>query len=126
GEVFVALQTVQRDGHDFLAAALAAKASAAIVARVNKKINLPQLVVADPAKAWRAVAAAHRRQFPGPVVGITGSAGKTSTKELLRLLLGPAVHATQANENNLLGVPLTLCGLDPVAHRFGVIEAGIS
>ncbi len=126
GEVFVALQTKQRDGHDFLEAARAAGAAAALVARVNDKINLPQLLVADPAQAWRAVAAGHRQQFPGPIVGITGSAGKTSTKELLRLLLGPAVHATQANENNLLGVPLTLCGLDPAAHRFGVIEAGIS
>ncbi len=126
GEVFVALQTARRDGHEFLEAARAAGAAAAIVARVNEKINLPQLVVADPAKAWRAAAAAHRKNFPGQVVGITGSAGKTSTKELLRLMLAPAVHATQANENNLLGVPLTLCGLDPAAHRFGVIEAGIS
>jgi len=126
GEVFVALRTAKRDGHDFLETARAAGAGAALVAQVNEKITLPQLLVADPAKAWRAAAAAHRKNFPGPVVGITGSAGKTSTKELLRLLLGPAVHATQANENNLLGVPLTLCGLDPVAHRFGVIEAGIS
>jgi len=126
GEVFVTLETSRRDGHDYLEAARAAGASAAIVARVNEKIKLPQLVVTEPAQAWRMAAAEHRRQFPGPVVGITGSAGKTSTKELLRLLLGPAVHATQANENNLLGVPLTLCGLDPVAHRFGVIEAGIS
>ncbi len=126
GEVFVALQTPRRDGHDFLETARAAGASAAIVARVNDKINLPQLLVADPAQAWRAAAAGHRAQFPGQVIGVTGSAGKTSTKELLRLILAPAVHVTHANENNLLGVPLTLCGLDPVAHRYGVIEAGIS
>jgi UDP-N-acetylmuramoyl-tripeptide--D-alanyl-D-alanine ligase len=126
GEIFVALRTAKRDGHDFLETARAAGATAALVDRVSEKINLPQLLVADPAAAWRAVAAAHRKNFPGPIVGVTGSVGKTSTKELLRGLLGPAVHATSANENNLLGVPLTLCGLDPVAHRFGVIEAGIS
>jgi UDP-N-acetylmuramoyl-tripeptide--D-alanyl-D-alanine ligase len=126
GEVFVALRTAKRDGHDFLETAGAAGAGAALVAQVDENIKLPQLLVADPAAAWRMVAAAHRKNFPGPIVGVTGSAGKTSTKELLRGLLGPAVHATQANENNLLGVPLTLCGLDPVAHRFGVIEAGIS
>jgi len=126
GEIFVALRTAKRDGHDYLETARAAGASAALVAQVNEKILLPQLLVADPALAWRAIATAHRKIFPGPIVGVTGSAGKTSTKELLRGLLGPAVHATQANENNLLGVPLTLCGLDPAAHRFGVIEAGIS
>jgi UDP-N-acetylmuramoyl-tripeptide--D-alanyl-D-alanine ligase len=83
-------------------------------------------VVGDPAQAWRAIAAANRRRFPGPIIGVTGSVGKTSTKELLRTILGPTAWATQANENNLLGVPLTLCGIDPVAHQFGVIEAGIS
>jgi UDP-N-acetylmuramoyl-tripeptide--D-alanyl-D-alanine ligase len=126
GEVFVALRTAKRDGHDFLETARVAGAAAAIVARVNDKVNLPQLVVGDPARAWRAIATANRRRFSGPVIGVTGSVGKTSTKELLRAILGPAAHATQANENNLLGVPLTLCGLDPVAHHYGVIEAGIS
>ncbi len=126
GEIFVALKTPKRDGHDYLEAARAAGAGGALVAQVDERVALPQLLVAEPARAWRAVAAAQRKNFPGSIVGITGSAGKTSTKELLRLLLGPAVHATQGNENNLLGVPLTLCGLDPVAHRFGVIEAGIS
>ncbi len=126
GEVFVALRTTKRDGHDFLETARAAGAAAAIVAKANENVKLPQLVVADPAVAWRAIAAANRRRFPGPVIGVTGSVGKTSTKELLRAIMGPSVWATYANENNLLGVPLTLCGLDPVAHQYGVIEAGIS
>ncbi len=126
GEIFVALKTAKRDGHDYLETARAAGAGAGLVAQVNKEVELPQLLVADPARAWRDVAAAQRKNFPGPIIGITGSAGKTSTKELLRLLLAPGVHATQANENNLLGVPLTLGGLDPVAHRFGIVEAGIS
>lgn len=126
GEVFVALRTPKRDGHDFLETARAAGAVAAMVEKANDKINLLQLVVENPAEAWRAIAAANRQRFPGQVIGITGSVGKTSTKELLRAMLGPAVWATRANENNLLGVPLTLCGLDPVAHQYGVIEAGIS
>lgn len=128
GQVFVALKTSQRDGHDFLAAALAAGASAAIVAIPNRTLALPQLVVADPLAAFQTIAREHRRAFPGKVIGISGSAGKTSTKDLLALLLGgmPGVLATQGNLNNHLGVPLTLTRLDPAVHAFAVIEAGIS
>ena len=128
GQVFVALKTEKRDGHDFLAAAHAAGAGAAIVATANAAIALPQLVVADPLAAFQAIAREHRRTFRGPVVGISGSAGKTSTKELLTLVLGGAgsgVLSTEGNLNNHLGVPLTLTRLDP-AHAVAVIEAGIS
>ncbi|MFH1497887.1 MAG: UDP-N-acetylmuramoyl-tripeptide--D-alanyl-D-alanine ligase [Verrucomicrobiota bacterium] len=133
GEVFVAIKTDRRDGHDFLAQAAAAGASAALVSRADPAVDLPQLVVADPLKAFQAIARAHRCAFKGQVVGITGSAGKTSTKNLLALLLGGAeggpeggVLATEGNLNNHLGVPLTLTKIDPDAHRFAVIEAGIS
>ena len=129
GQIFVALKTGKRDGHDFLAAAHAAGASAALVATPNPAIALPQLVVADPLAAFQAIAREHRRAFRGPVVGISGSAGKTSTKNLLALLLGgeaAGVLATEGNLNNHLGVPLTLTRLDPAAHTFAVIEAGIS
>jgi UDP-N-acetylmuramoyl-tripeptide--D-alanyl-D-alanine ligase len=126
GEVFVALRTAQRDGHNFLGAAKEKGAAAGVVEREARDVSLAQLQVSDPATAWRTVAREHRLRFPGPVVGVTGSAGKTSTKDLLREILGPAAHATHANENNLLGVPLTLCGLDPAVHRAAVIEAGIS
>lgn len=88
GQVFVALQTEKRDGHDFLGAAQAAGASAAIVARADERLRLPQLVVADPLAAFQTIAREHRRAFRGRVVGISGSAGKTSTKDLLALLLG--------------------------------------
>jgi len=128
GEVFVALRTERRDGHDFLPAAQAAGAAAALVAAPNRDLALPQLVVADPLAAFQAIARAQRQLFRGPVVGISGSAGKTSTKELVALLLGgePAgVLATEGNLNNHLGVPLTLTRLDPERHRFAVIEAGI-
>src|SRR5256885_581366 len=88
GQVFVALKTEKRDGHDFLAAAMAAGASAAIVSRPDHALALPQLVVADPLKAFQAIAHEHRRLFRGSVVGISGSCGKTSTKNLLASLLG--------------------------------------
>ncbi len=129
GQVFVALKTAKRDGHEFLPAAQAAGASAAIVAVANPALNLPQLVVADPLLAFQAIAREHRRLFKGPVIGISGSAGKTSTKDLLALLLGGeagGVLATEGNLNNHLGVPLTLTRLDPAVHKFAVIEAGIS
>jgi UDP-N-acetylmuramoyl-tripeptide--D-alanyl-D-alanine ligase len=129
GDGFIALKSERRDGHAFLAAAQAAGASAALVARADGPVAFPQLVVADPLVAFQAVAREHRRSFRGPVIGISGSAGKTSTKDLLRLLLGgPAssVVATEDNLNNHLGVPLTLTRIDPVRHGFAVIEAGIS
>jgi UDP-N-acetylmuramoyl-tripeptide--D-alanyl-D-alanine ligase len=129
GQAFVALKTVRRDGHDFLGAALKAGASAALVAHANPRVALPQLVVADPLAALQAVAREHRGRFRGSVVGITGSAGKTSTKELLRLVLGgegAGVLATEGNLNNQIGVALTLCRLDPALHRHAVVEAGIS
>ena len=129
GIVFVALPGAQRDGHNFLPAAAAAGAVAALVSRPRPEVDLAQLVVGDSLRAWQTIAREHRRTFAGPVVGISGSAGKTSTKDLLALLLGAAargVAATEGNFNNELGVPLTLTRLDPARHRSAVIEAGIS
>lgn len=128
GQAFVALKTDRRDGHDYLAEALQAGASAALVSRLDPKVPLPQLVVGNPLAALQAVAAGHRQAFPGTVIAITGSAGKTSTKELLAVLLGGRggdVLATEGNLNNQIGVALTLSRLEP-SHRYAVIEAGIS
>ena len=131
GDLFVALATERRDGHEFLEEALAGGASAALVS-APRPVALAQLAVNDTLAAFHRIARAHRRQFPGPVVGVSGSAGKTSTKDLLALLLGngpdgqgPAA-ATEANMNNHIGVPLTLVRLDPSVHRFAVVEAGVS
>ncbi len=129
GDCFVALRTENRDGHDFVRAALAAGASAALVAKADDSLALPKLVVGDPLAALQAIARAHRLAFGGKVVGISGSCGKTSTKELLAVLLGGAaggVLATEGNLNNHLGVPLTLTRIDPTRHHFAVVEAGIS
>ena len=129
GHVFVALKTDQRDGHDFLAAAQGAGAAAALVATANPSITLPQLVVSDPLLAFQTIAREHRQKFTGPVIGISGSAGKTSTKDLVALLLGGETGgalATEGNLNNHLGVPLTLTQLELATHKFAVIEAGIA
>jgi UDP-N-acetylmuramoyl-tripeptide--D-alanyl-D-alanine ligase len=125
GEVFVAVRTERRDGHDFLGAARAQGAAGALVGRPVDD-PLPQLLVADPLAALRHIAAHARAAFPGVVIGITGSVGKTSTKELLAALLGAEAFATEANLNNTIGVPLMLLRADPARHRFAVIEAGMS
>ena len=139
GQVFVALKTEKRDGHAYVAAAQSAGACAALVGAPVAGASIPQLVVGSPLAALQAIARRHRLAFHGPVVGITGSAGKTSTKDLLAILLGGAdsgevpgsgarapVLATRENLNNQIGVPLTLTRLDPAVHSFAVIEAGIS
>jgi UDP-N-acetylmuramoyl-tripeptide--D-alanyl-D-alanine ligase len=128
GDLFVCIRTERRDGHGFLKQAAAAGAVAAMVDRARPEVDLPQLVVSDPLLALGAMASQHRRRFTGPVVAVTGSCGKTSTKNLLALLLAGAgaVHATEGNFNNLLGVPLTLLGIDPARHRAVVVEAGIN
>lgn len=129
GQIFIALKTVHRDGHEFLEVARMAGASAAIVSTESPDVELPQLVVPDPLTAFQAIARNHRQNFKGPVIGISGSVGKTSTKDLLAALLGgeeAGVLATRGNLNNHLGVPLTLTKLDADQHKFAVIEAGIS
>ncbi len=128
GDLFVALKTENRDGHEFLAKAKDAGAVGALVNRQVGNVGLPQLVVEDSMKAFQAMAGEHRSLFPGPIIGITGSCGKTSTKDIVALLLGgnESVLSTHANLNNTLGVPLTLLQLNPERHQFGVVEAGIS
>jgi UDP-N-acetylmuramoyl-tripeptide--D-alanyl-D-alanine ligase len=128
GQVFVALRTDRRDGHDFLGEARSKGAVGALVSRAMTAVQLPQLVVRDPLAAFQQIAREHRQAFKPPVIGVTGSAGKTSTKDLMALLLGgaPSVHATAGNLNNHIGVPLTLTQLDPRTHHAAVIEAGIN
>ena len=126
GQMFVAVRTARRDGHGSAAAAAAAGASAALVSAPVPGLDLAQLVVPDTVAAFHAIAGAHRRGFPGTVIGVSGSAGKTSTKNLLAVLLGGAdVLSTKGNLNNHLGVPLTLTRLDPRLHLHAVVEAGI-
>ena len=122
----MALRGANRDGHTFLEQAARVGAAAALVDRPGSA-DLPQLVVADTLEALQACAAAERRRFPGWVCGVTGSCGKTSTKELLRLLLGAeGTLGSAGNFNNHLGVPLTLLRLGLETPARAVVEAGIS
>jgi len=138
GRLFFALTGPRFDGHDFVAQALAKGAVAAVVA-ASRWASHPDavlvpgdriLAVADPLTALGSLAHWWRQQWGGPVVAITGSAGKTTTKELLasalRAALGDeAVWATPGNWNNAVGVPLTLLGLTS-AHQVAVVEVAMN
>jgi UDP-N-acetylmuramoyl-tripeptide--D-alanyl-D-alanine ligase len=127
GTCFVALQTGVRDGHAFLGAAKANGAVAALVSEPQPDLALAQLCVADTLQSLHSIAAAHRQRFNRPLAAITGSFGKTSTKELLTCMLGESATAsTPGNWNNHIGVPLSLLQIDPANHSYAVIEAGIS
>lgn len=127
GECFLALRTDRRDGHQFLANAKAGGALAAWVEEWDLTIDLPQYKVENPLKALQKLAHYHRKNFKGKVLGVTGSCGKTSTKDLLKNLLGlDKTFATEGNFNNFLGLPLMLLKLNSEGHQFGVFETGIS
>ena len=130
GDLFVALEGERFDAHDFLADAKAKGAAAAVVRRGTPPLDgLPYFEVEDTLVALGALARARRRLLaPGsPVVAVTGSSGKTSTKEMIRAALAAQyrVHATTGNLNNLVGVPLTLLAAPEDAEAL-VIEAGAS
>ena len=126
GDIFVALDS-DRDGHDYLSDAKDKGAAAGLVKKVKLDVSLPQLLVKDPCKAFQDIASRHRKKFNGTVVGITGSCGKTSTKDILAILLGKdETLYTEGNFNNHLGVPLTLLRIDHKNHKRCVIEAGIN
>lgn len=126
-EAFVALVTDKRDGHDFLKEAAERGASMALVSRRVPEVSLPQLVVPDTLKGLHDLARGYRRGLSARVIGITGSCGKTSTKDLLQLLLGEdETLATEGNLNNDIGLPVTLLRTDPERHKRAVIEAGIN
>ncbi len=128
GDLFVALKDA-RDGHDFVAQALAAGAAAALVSRVPDGVvpDAPLLVVPDVLPALAALGAAARARTAARVIGITGSVGKTSTKEMLRAILAGQgrVHAAEKSYNNHWGVPLTLARM-PADTDFAVIEIGMN
>jgi len=130
GTLFVALKGERFDAHAFLAQAKAAGATAAVVRRGTKPVDgLPYFEVEDTLGALGLLARARRRLLPqgSPVVAVTGSTGKTSTKEMIRAALATRwrVHATEGNLNNLVGVPLTILSA-PSDTEALVVEAGAS
>lgn len=128
GDVFIALKTDRRDGHDFLEDAKKSGAVAALVSEFRDEVDIAQLKVDDVLAGFQRIAHCYRQRFPGPVIGVTGSCGKTTCKDLIATLLGGASStlSTDGNLNNFLGVPLTLMRGDLQADRFSVVEAGIS
>lgn len=128
GDIFIALRD-QRDGHDFVADALARGAVAAMVdhAPQGAADTTKLLMVGDTLAGLTALGAAGRARAAARVVGVTGSVGKTTTKEMLRVALGAfgATHASAASHNNHWGVPLTLARL-PRDAAFAVIEMGMN
>lgn len=133
GALFVPLVGDHHDGHRFLAEAAAAGAVATLVQHDHLPLlgdpagwPLPAWLVPDTLQAYQDLAGLHRRQLSAAVVAVTGSAGKTTTRELIRALLalrGP-VLASSGNENNDIGVPLTLLRAEP-RHRAVVVEMGM-
>ncbi len=133
GDLFFAVRGERLDGHDFIAAALARGAGAAVVSRAcvaalpDAVLAAPLLIAEDPLLALQALAAHVRRHWGGRVIAITGSAGKTTTKEAVAAALAPKfrVLKSQGNLNNAFGLPLQLLRLEP-EHEFAVVEMGMN
>jgi UDP-N-acetylmuramoyl-tripeptide--D-alanyl-D-alanine ligase len=125
GQLFLALRGESFDGHLFVEQAIAEGAIAAIVDH-PLDLDVPQVLVSNTLRAYQTLGQWWRDQFTIPVIAITGSVGKTTTKELLAAALGTAgsVLKTEANFNNEIGVPKTLLSLNP-DHDFAVIEMGM-
>ncbi|HUW49645.1 MAG TPA: UDP-N-acetylmuramoyl-tripeptide--D-alanyl-D-alanine ligase [Sulfuricella sp.] len=131
GDLFVALKGERFDGHDYVAQVIAQGAAAALVDHIDPAWgDFPLLVVADTRLALGALAGFWRSRFTIPLVGLTGSSGKTTVKEMIAAILrtqagDEAVLATRGNLNNDIGLPLTLLGLRD-SHRYAVIEMGMN
>ena len=129
GALFVPLAGERFDGHDYLDAALESGAAGCLTAR--KPASLLQdkfyIQVSDTLEALKALASWYRAKFDIPMVQVTGSAGKTTTKEMIAAVLNQhfSTLKTQANFNNAIGTPLTLLNLSP-AHQAAVIETGMN
>ena len=129
GSIFIALKGASFDGNKFAAAALEKGCSYAVIAEPEYyKADDPRMIlVSDCLTTFKELARAHRRQFNIPVIGITGTNGKTTTKELLSAVLAEKYNVmhTEGNFNNDIGVPKTLLRLRP-EHQIAVIEMGAS
>jgi UDP-N-acetylmuramoyl-tripeptide--D-alanyl-D-alanine ligase len=128
-DLFVALRGESRDGHDFVKSAFDAGAGAALVTHRPADVasTLALLTVANTQRALEDLAVAARARSDARIIAVTGSAGKTTTKEILRVALGAlgATHASAASYNNHWGVPLSLASL-PRDARYGVFEIGMN
>ena len=127
GCLFAAIKGEKSDGHDYIIAAAEQGALCALGQKVPEGCSCPVIVVPDTVRALGDLAAFYRKGFDIPVVGITGSVGKTTTKEMVSAVLAQhfKIHKTTGNLNNELGVPLTVLGIEDNTEA-AVIEMGIS
>ncbi len=126
GTLFIATKGEKVDGHDFISQ-VAANGAIGVVCEKIPKSDIPYILVADSFQALREIAAFYRQQLILPVIGITGSVGKTSTKECIAGVLGERfrVLKTEGNYNNEVGLPLTVLQIRE-EHEVAVLEMGIS
>ena len=127
GDLFIAINGKKLDGHAFLKDVYKSGASAAIVERKNKNIAIQQIKTSNPINSLSKIAKEYRKQFNLPIVGITGSNGKTSTKELLKHVLSNNfnIHSTHSNQNTLIGLSLNILKISN-QHDISIIEIGAS
>ncbi|HEY0901777.1 MAG TPA: Mur ligase family protein, partial [Micavibrio sp.] len=127
GDLFIAIKGDSMDGHQFVAEALRKGAAAAVVSHVPDGVSGPLLVVADTMKAMQDLGCAARFRCHAKIIGITGSVGKTGTKELLAAAFGALgqTHASKGSFNNHWGVPYTLAAMNP-GSDYGIFEMGMN
>ena len=126
GECFIAIRGSKHDGHDFLEEVKRKGGAGAIVSR-KVDVSLPQVIVEDTVDALKCLAKHKRKSFKGKVIGVTGSAGKTTTKELIHFVLSHFGRAekTEGNMNSKIGLPLCILNMDTEAD-YWVLEHGAS
>ena len=125
GDLYIAIKGEKVDGHSFLSQVFENGALAALVSDTNDQVHGNQIKVSDTIESIGKIATEWRDQFNIPIIGITGSNGKTSTKELLRHILSSKfdIHATEGNFNTSIGLPLTLLQLNAF-HGASILEMG--
>ena len=127
GDMFAAYKGERADGHDYIPAAFAKGAACCLAERLPEGAQGPVILVDDVQKALEALAGAYRESLNIPVIGITGSVGKTTAKEMVWWVLSQKLNVlkTEGNLNNQIGVPMTLSRIQP-QHQAAVVEMGIS
>ena len=127
GALFAAYRGERVDGHDYISAAFDRGAACCLAERVPEGERRPVILVHDVQKAVEQIAAAYRQTLTLPVIGITGSVGKTSAKEMIASVLAQRLRIlkTEGNLNNQIGVPMTVSRIEP-EHQAAVVEMGIS
>lgn len=127
GDMFIALQGESFDGHDFIYKAIENGAALVVTHKQLRGCRIPYILVEDTLKALQDIARYYRKKFQIPFVAITGSSGKTTTKDMIASVLSQKfkVLKTEGNFNNAIGLPLTLLKLKP-SHEIAVLEMGMS